>query len=281
MASSAISSLQFRRPTTKSRAIHLYVPLVAVHAQADRSVSAPFPMELGERHPLPSLLIATKADFDATLSELKELSGVQYIPAPVTPPPAAPTTAEIVIVDDPPKPISPAVDAQVETRDNSPPISPVIYTPPTPNLHESIVHVNLKNNITGDGHDFALVLEVPYNPFASQIIAPLWSNHRVAAIVGKWHPARIRVAFSRKLISVNQSGYDGVLTGFQELGTFADVFGNFSENGFGGLRDKLVPEALLPADELDTFRELYSVNSAAKVFSVFFFYLVCDKTLVQ
>jgi hypothetical protein len=117
-----------------------------------------------------------------------------------------------------------------------------------------------------------------YNPFASQIIASLWSIHRVAAIVGKWHPARIRVAFSRKLISVNQSGYDGVLTGFQELGTFANVFGNFSENGFGGLHDKVVPEVILPADELDAFRELYSVNSAAEVFSMFFFYLVRDET---
>lgn len=62
-------------------------------------LSAPFPMELGERQAL-STPIATKERFDAALASLKELSQVQYI-APQAPPIlAVPDEADIVVVDD-------------------------------------------------------------------------------------------------------------------------------------------------------------------------------------
>jgi hypothetical protein len=130
------------------------------------------------------------------------------------------------------------------------------------------------NRDTGNGTTFALKQDLPGNPFASQIMASVWDNHRVQSVAHKWHTARIWVAYSRKLISVNDPGYDGILTGFQDLGTFTDVFGKFHQDGFGGHQDQVVQAVLLDASELNPLRTLYDVPSTAKVFSMYFFYMV-------
>ncbi|KAJ7832100.1 hypothetical protein B0H13DRAFT_2371117 [Mycena leptocephala] len=229
--------------------------------------SAPFPMELGERAVLPSLISANKVFFDECLTELRALSGAEYIPPPPSPPPQR--AASVIIIDEPDTPASPPERQPVPAIPPAPPH-------PRPVLYTTIVHVNLKNLASGaDGVAFALTLELPYNPFVSQIIAPLWSTRRVESIAGKWNPARIHVAYSRKVISVNDPSYDSVQSGFQELGRFSDVFGNQPIDGYGGVLDKVIPEVLGSA-ELEELRTLYSVVATAKVFSIYFFYLDHD-----
>ncbi|KAJ7801994.1 hypothetical protein B0H14DRAFT_3488943 [Mycena olivaceomarginata] len=224
---------------------------------------APFPMELGERQAL-STPIATKERFDAALASLKELSQVQYI-APQAPPIlAVPDEAEIVVVDDQstqiPDVVNVASNNNPDPAQTNTPLSPVPW--PRPTLYASIVHVNLMNRDTGNGTTFVLKQDLPGNPFASQIMASVWDNHRVQSVARKWHTARIWVAYSRKLIS--------------DLGTFTDVFGKFHQDGFGGHQDQVVQAVLLDASELNPLRTLYDVPSTAKVFSMYFFYMDQD-----
>ncbi|KAJ7723864.1 hypothetical protein B0H14DRAFT_3519771 [Mycena olivaceomarginata] len=208
-------------------------------------------MELGERQAL-STPIATKERFDAALASLKELSQVQYI-APQAPPIlAVPDEADIVIVDDQ----STQIPDVVNVASNNNPDPAQTNTPPSP--------------------PFPGPARRCMRQLSTQIMASVWDNHRVQSVARKWHTARIWVAYSRKLISVNDPGYDGILTGFQDLGTFTDVFGKFHQDGFGGHQDQVVQAVLLDVSELNPLRTLYNVPSTAKVFSMYFFYMDQD-----
>ncbi|KAJ7162369.1 hypothetical protein C8R46DRAFT_1222492 [Mycena filopes] len=233
-------------------------PVQPAMPQRSRSgpAPAPFPVsgELGERHTLPVLLDATKAEFDKALAALKELTGAQYIPPPVPAPapPLARNTADIINIDD------------VE------PTPPPPSRPPT--LYPTLVFIYFKAQ--GRASDMALVVDVPYRPFVAQIIARLWVDERVKVHTGKWNTARIWVAVSRSLLPFHNPTYDSGLSGFNQLGLFSNVFGDFMSDGIGGNADQVFPEVIAAPDELDNLRRLYSVPAATNIFSIYFSHMV-------
>ncbi|KAJ7263638.1 hypothetical protein B0H12DRAFT_1103263 [Mycena haematopus] len=250
------------------------LPLPA--AQNQRREPAPFPMELGERHRLPNLKTANKVFFDDALASLKELSRTEYIPPALPTPPVshrnlAVTTIDVdsvpppaSLVSTPPARFTPiVVDFEYPKL-----ITPI--SPPVPR-YESIVAVNLKNNAThSPGTNLTLILQLPYNPFASQIIAAMWDDRRIQAVTGKWDVSRIVFAYSRKLLSVNDPSYADLLSGFREVGGYLDIV---RDDDIGGIEDKVVQQVMAPDAELAQLRDLYGVGSNAHVFSVYFFYM--------
>ncbi|KAJ6447467.1 hypothetical protein C8R45DRAFT_1224880, partial [Mycena sanguinolenta] len=222
----------------------------------------------------------TKERFDMALASLKDVTGARYI---ATNPPAAVISRQVevfTVEDDEAPEITSDNDRDLgatlppaPSRDLEGTLPPAPKEWPKPTLHSSIVSVNFKNNDTGTTFTFALKLDLPGVPFASQIIASIWNHRRVQVVVSGWETTHIWVAYSRKLIPVSQPDHDGLQTGFQELGMFHQVFGNYQEMGFGGPVDEVVRTVLVDASELNDFRQLYGVPSTANVFSMYFFYL--------
>lgn len=150
--------------------------------------------------------------------------------------------------------------------------SHLIRSPP---VFQSLVFANLQNQNTDDpGSTFTCIVPLPSNPFASQIVVALNTNNsRIASTMGKWTLSRILVAYSKRLIPVDEKGYNGAFSGYQEVGLYNDVVARFEENGIGGRDDATVPQVVEDKDVRD-FRQLYDMSPGTHVFSVYIFHTV-------
>ncbi|KAJ7689892.1 hypothetical protein B0H14DRAFT_2652616 [Mycena olivaceomarginata] len=257
-----------------------------------RRSAAPFPMlaQVSLRNPtnsgdvqvdhlLPSLAQSDAAFFNEILTQLQACSS-PFVPRSRTPPPR--TSNDVIIdidADDGhinPAPsqavsVAPATGRPVIQSLPNPDTPAVPY--PKPTLVESLVFVNLQNQNTEDpGSTLTQIVHLPLNPFASQIIVALnKSGPRIAAIMGKWTPSRILVAYSKRLTEVAAGGYNNAFSGYREIGFYNEVVGRFEEDGVGGPKDVTVPQILETA-EARGFRELYSMPFGTHIFSIYIFH---------
>ncbi|KAJ7504599.1 hypothetical protein B0H11DRAFT_2347224 [Mycena galericulata] len=226
---------------------------------------APFPVQRTE--PLESLASENNAHFQEVLSALKKETHAIYNPRERTPPP-------VLLTD--------AIDLELEEARALAPTTetaPISTTPfiarsmaPIPTrLYRSLVFVNVKNqNFQDSAEAFVLIALLPGNPFASQIITTLWPMPRLEAMVRKWHQSRIFFAFSRKLISVKDKSYNDENSGYQDLGPYCDVVGDFDAYGIGGASDIVVP-TVLETERTREMRTLYGLPAITNVFCIYIF----------
>ncbi|KAJ7078107.1 hypothetical protein C8R43DRAFT_1143451 [Mycena crocata] len=235
-----------------------------------RHTESPFPNQ--GRQYLPSLASANQHFFKDSLARLIEQSGKTFAP---TIRPTAPSASTM-----PPVIIDLASDLETGTTPTIIPAPVATTATPADTLtlngaprRPALVYVNLKDmGGQDDGTTFAVVLQLPYNPFASQILTELWSkDRRVPEITGKWIPQRIRFAYSRALVPVRHREYDDPFNGYIELGTHDEIIGNFAVDGFSGVRDITV-RSVLPGEPLNQLRDVYGLESTAKAFSIFIFH---------
>ncbi|KAK7008032.1 hypothetical protein R3P38DRAFT_3593217 [Favolaschia claudopus] len=247
---------------------------------------------LGERFELPSLRSATKQDFDEALAEFKKLSGAEFVPPPKPPTLSTARNSDIIIdVDDicPPSPrggneegdtlslffpqytLGKEEDQVSVIPIPSPPVTAPLSDLPLP----ALLFANFRNESTGSAKAFSIKATLPYPPFASTIIAALWSRSRVLDFTGKWPTNRISVAYSRKPTSIMDTEYNGRLSGYTELGSYEAVFGSFPDVGFGGTGDQIVPPIIVATEEeervLGHARQLHDLPPTARAYSMFFF----------
>ncbi|KAJ7636693.1 hypothetical protein FB45DRAFT_1024794 [Roridomyces roridus] len=113
-------------------------------------------------HFLPDLRKADAIFFAQSLQRLQQESGRSYVdPTAVKPP----STAD--------------VEMEEEKADSGSEGDSIISFPRrVPSLHLSLVHLGLKNEVTGSISNLVLSLSLPLNPFAAQIIKAFWESNR-------------------------------------------------------------------------------------------------------
>ncbi|KAJ6467224.1 hypothetical protein DFH09DRAFT_1483442 [Mycena vulgaris] len=256
-------------------------------SQIKRSVAPAFyPLEIENYRLLPSLALKKSAYFKKTLVALRADSGREYVPSVPLPPVSLPILSQS---RPSPKEISSHTHIAPVARPNTipaasrserlsaapvpVPVVEIVEDRPSAPVYPALIYLNLKNLQTDLCTTFAVDARLPFRPFASQIIDRLGTeSDRFQRSTGKWHPARTHIAYSRKLIPISDPTHQDVSTGYKELGYLSAVVGNFTQNGFGGSSDDIVPE-VLPGKDLDEFKELYSMAPVAKIFSLYLFYL--------
>ncbi|KAJ7636692.1 hypothetical protein FB45DRAFT_1138503 [Roridomyces roridus] len=80
------------------------------------------------------------------------------------------------------------------------------------------------------------------------------------------------IAFSRKLLPVDDPRYNEPRSGFVELGPFRDVVGDLDAE-IGGRADQLVPR-VVDADAAQELRDLYTINGMGGTYSIYISHLV-------